>query len=355
MGVLFSSTGTMAESEAPLRDATLLAIDQINAGGGVWVGSERRLRLKAVVADGGSTPEQFAHQAQSMLSHGVQVIFGCWTSDCRTAVLKVLEGHGGLLYYPLQFEGYEESPAAIYSGLTANQQLFPALDYLRQNSIRSLYLVGSDYVFPHRANQLARAYWRKHRGRIVGESYRPRGSEDFSEIVRSIAASHCDAVLNTVNGSSQTAFFEAYHKAGLRHPVMSLSLSEAQASRLGHLTDGHFAAWGYFMALQSPRNQRFVQAYRGAYGADRLVDDPCQTAYSQVLAFARAVSLAGSSEPTLVRRATAAMILDTPAGLVRYEPKNLYCWRTVRIGQFRGGTAQVVWSSEVPQRPVPRP
>lgn len=355
VGVLFSSTGTMAENEKPLQEATLLAIDEVNESG-IVLASERRLRLEAVVADGGSSPAEFAEKAADLMDHhGVRIFFGCWTSDSRKAVLKVLETRGGLLYYPVQFEGMENSPAAIYSGLTANQQLFPALRYLGNEGPPKVFLVGSDYLYPRATNQLCRRYLAQHGGQVMGERYRPRGASDFSEIIAEIQRSGCSVVLNTINGSSQRAFFQQYKQAGGKAPVMSMSLSESQAVGLGALTDGHYSCAGYFMSLRSPQNARFCAAFQKRFGRDRVVDDACETAYSQVRAFAQALMHSGRAEPAALRKATRALILDTPGGLIRYDPKNLYCWRAIRIARFQAGRARVVWSSELPIRPEPFP
>jgi len=355
VGVLFSSSGTMAESEKPLLDTTLLAIEQINEEG-IGLASEKRLKLEPVVADGASSPAEFAEKATDLMEHhGVRVFFGCWTSDSRRAVLKVLERRGGLLYYPVQFEGLEESPAAIYSGLTANQQLFPALRYLSNDGDPRIFLVGSDYLYPRATNKLCRQYLAEHGGTVVGERYRRRGATDFSDIIREIEKSGCTLVLNTINGDSQRAFFQQYKKAGLKASIMSLSLSESQARSLGPLAEGHYLCAGYFMSLRSPQNARFCASVQKRFGSDRVVDDASETAYSQVMAFAQALLRCGRAEPAALRQATRALILDTPGGLIRYDPKNLYCWRAIRIGRLEEGKAKVVWSSELPIRPEPFP
>ena len=353
VGLLFSSSGTMAENEKPLLDGTLLAIEEVNEKG-IGLASERHLKLEPVIVDCASSPAQFAKEAADLMDHhGVRVFFGCWTSDSRKAVLKVLEPRGGLLYYPVQFEGQEESPAAIYSGLTANQQLFPALRYLSNAGEPRVFLVGSDYLYPRATNKLCRQYLAQHGGKVVGEQYRPRGSTDFTAIVREIGKSGCNVVLNTINGDSQRAFFTQFQEARLKASVMSLSLSESQALDLGSLTDGHYACAGYFMSLRSPQNARFCAAFQKRFGPQRVVDDASETAYSQVMAFAQALVRCGTAEPAVLRQATRALILDTPGGLIRYDPRNLYCWRAIRIGRFEGGRAKVVWSSELPIRPEP--
>ncbi|MBN9418634.1 MAG: transporter substrate-binding protein [Candidatus Eremiobacteraeota bacterium] len=353
VGVLFSSSGTMAASEKPMLDATMLAIDEINESG-ISLASEKRIKLQAVIADGASSPAEFAEKATELMEHqGVRIFFGCWTSDSRKAVLKVLEARGGLLYYPVQFEGQEDSPAAIYSGLTANQQLFPALRFLSNEGYPKIFLVGSDYLYPRTTNQLCRRYLAEHGGSIVGERYKKRGSSDFHEIVAEIGRSGCSVVLNTINGDSQRSFLQQYREAGLKMPIMSLSLSETQALAMGSLTDGTFSCAGYFSSLHSPQNARFCAAFQKRYGQQRVLDDASETAYSQVRAFAQALLRCGRAEPAALRQATRALILDTPGGLIRYDPKSLYCWRAIRIARFEKGRAKVVWSSELPIRPEP--
>lgn len=350
----------MASSELPLIDASLLAIEQINASGGLYLQGERRVLLEPVVADGGSDPVTYARVVEDLVRRrNVRIVFGCWTSDCRKAVTRVLQAHGGLLFYPVQFEGQELSTAVVYSGLSANQQLFPALDFMLRGFGPKVYLVGSDYVYPRTSHGLARRYLKSQGGEVVGESYRPLGSMDFDSIIADIASSGCHSILNTINGQSLEGFFEAYGRAGLdpaRLPVMSLSLGEIQAARMARLVQGHYTTWGYFMALTTPANRRFLKAYRSRFGQDRLVDDPCETAYWQVYAFAQAVERAGNTSPAAVRRGLRALILDTPGGLVRFDPRNLYCWRTIRVAQSQpDGHMRVVWSTEVPLRPVPFP
>lgn len=354
IGLLCSQTGTMASSEAGVLRASLLAVQEINALGGISLGEERSYQLEPVIRDGASDPATFARQARELCSEGVQFFFGCWTSDSRQAVRDVLQSRGGLLFYPIQFEGRETSRAVVYSGLTANQQLFPALDYLLAHGARRFYLVGSDYLYPHVSNDLARAYLARHGAQVVAEKYRPRGSQDWSEVVSAIRDSGCDAVLNTINGDSLDAFFKEYRLQSARPPVMCLSLGESQALALGSLVSGHYTCWGYYMNLENATNSRFIQAYRDRYGADAVVDDAAATAYFQMHAFALAAHRVNRLQAPALRKALEAMIVDTPGGLVRYDPKNLYAWRTVRIAQADDqGRMHIVWSSELPRKPEP--
>ena len=127
VGVLHSLSGTMAISEVSVKDAELLAIDDINAQGGV-LGK----KLQPVVEDGASDWPTFAEKAKKLIVNDkVAVTFGGWTSASRKAMLPVFEQYKSLLWYPVQYEGLEQSPYIFYTGATTNQQIIPGLDYLK--------------------------------------------------------------------------------------------------------------------------------------------------------------------------------------------------------------------------------
>ncbi|WP_396898991.1 transporter substrate-binding protein, partial [Mycolicibacterium sp.] len=222
VGSLNSLSGTMAISEVTVRDSIKLAVDEINAGGGV-LGKQ----IQLIGEDGASEPTVFAEKAEKLISSDcVAAVFGGWTSSSRKAMLPVFESANSLLYYPVQYEGLESSKNIFYTGATTNQQIVPALDYLKEKGVKSLYLVGSDYVFPQTANRIIRAYAGANGIEIKGEDLTPLGSTDFSTIVNKVRSANADAVFNTLNGDSNVAFFREYRNVGLTPqdmPVVSVS------------------------------------------------------------------------------------------------------------------------------------
>ena len=148
VGILHSLSGTMSISETAVRDAELLAIEEINAAGGVM-----GRQIEVITEDGASDWPTFAEKAKKLLqSDNVAVVFGGWTSASRKAMLPVFESNNGLLFYPVQYEGLETSPNIFYTGATTNQQIVPAVEYLLEQGKTKFYLLGSDYVFPRTSN-----------------------------------------------------------------------------------------------------------------------------------------------------------------------------------------------------------
>lgn len=356
VGILHSLTGTMADSESSVRDATILAIEEINAHGGV-LGRQ----IEPVVVDGRSDWPTFAVEAERLISEErVAVVFGCWTSASRKAVRPVFEKHKHLLFYPVQYEGLEQSPNIIYLGAAPNQQITPGVKWSFDHLGHRFFLVGSDYVFPRTANEIIKDQVLALGGEIVGEEYLPLGSHDVAAMVQQIVKTQPSVILNTINGDSNTAFFKALREAGItpaRIPSVSFSLAEDELRHLGAtLMTGDYAVWNYFQSIDRKENHRFVEAFRGRFGSDRVTDDPMEAAYFGVNFWARAVSAAGTTDVASVRKALSKQSMSAPEGMVSIDPETQHTWKTVRVGKIRSdGQFEIVWSSDDPIKPLPYP
>jgi urea ABC transporter urea binding protein len=356
VGVLHSLTGAMAASESPVVDGTLLAIEEINAAGGL-LGRP----ILPVVADGRSDPDTFAREAERLITRErVATVFGCWTSGCRKTVRPVFEKHDHLLVYPVQYEGLEESPNIVYTGAAPNQQLIPGIKWTFDHLGRRLFLVGSDYVFPRAANAIIRDQITALGGTVVGEAYIPQGSTEVAPVVEQILRAHPHVVVSTLNGLTSGHFFRALRAADITSsavPTMSFRFAEHELASLDPRTvAGDYATLSYFQNIDSERNRRFVESFRRRYGAERITSDPIEAAYAGVHLWAQAVEDAGTSQTVAIRRAIKRQSFNAPGGMVYVEPENQHTWKIVRIGRIRAdGRFDVVWSSEKPIRPVPYP
>lgn len=354
VGILHSLSGTMAVSESPLRDAEMLAIEEINANGGVLGRT-----IEPFIEDAGSDPERFASRAEELLvDRKVCSVFGGWTSLSRKAMLPAFEKHGGLLWYPLQYEGNECSGSIFYGGATPNQQIEPAVDWLLSERRRRFFLAGSDYLFPRTANFIIRAKLEAGNGEVTGEAYVPLGGTDFDSMIAAIQRDRPDVIFNTINGSSNMQFFNALRKAGITAqstPVMMASVAEAEVRTIGpDLIAGHYGCWNYFQSLNTPENLGFIKRFRARYGPYRVTDDPIETAYSQVYLWAKAVAKAGSLEPAAIRKAAPGLEFVSPGGLIRIDKSNHHTWKRFHIGQINdNGQFDIRYDSPDLIRPEP--
>jgi urea transport system substrate-binding protein len=369
VGVLHSLSGTMAISEAPIKEVVLMAIDEINKAGGV-LGRP----VEALVEDPASNWDLFAEKSKKLLLQDkVAAVFGCWTSVSRKSVLPVFEKNNGLLFYPVQYEGEECSKNVIYTGATINQQATPAVDYLMSpegGHRKKFYLLGSDYVYPRTTNKILRLYLTKVKKvpeASIAEEYTPFHHQDYQTIVgkiKSFAAAGDAAVINTINGDSNVPFFKELANQGVtadRCPTMSFSFAEVELQTLDvKPLVGHLASWNYFMSLRTPDNQKWVKRYRewcASHGiADKqcVTDDPMMHAYMHVHLWARAVAKAESTEVDPVLKALEGLEMDSPVGKYKVDGKNHHTWKPVYIGKIRAdGQFDVVWRSKGPVGPEP--
>lgn len=351
VGVLQSLSGTMAISEVTVKNAELLAIDEINAAGGV-MGKQ----ITPVVEDGASDPAIFAQKATKLVQDdGVVTVFGGWTSASRKAMLPVFQRLKNLLWYPVQFEGNECSPNIMYSGAQPNQQILPALHWAEEKGYKTYFLIGSDYVFPRTANLILKKHIEHDKLKVAGEEYVPLGGTDFSAVIAKIQASKPDVIFNTLNGDSNVSFFKQMAAAGSKLPVMSFSIGEQEAQAMGpSLVQGSYAAWNYFESIDTPANKKFVAAYQAKFGVGAAVTDPMVHGYVDVYIWKAAVEKAGSFDINKVRKAAIGLVLaDSPMGSIKFAP-NQSLYQSAYIGQLDPtGQFKIIWQSKDEIAPDP--
>jgi len=354
VGILHSLSGTMSISEVTVRDSTLMAIEEINAAGGVL-----GMQIEAIIEDGASDWPTFAEKAEKLLlEDGVAVVFGGWTSASRKAMLPVFEENNGLLFYPVQYEGLEQSPNIFYTGATTNQQIVPAVEYLLEEGKEKFFLLGSDYVFPRTANTVITAQVGAAGVEVVGEEYVPLGGTEFSTIIAKIRQAEPDVIFNTLNGDSNVAFFKQFIDAGYSAeslPVMSVSVAEEEVGGIGiDNIVGQYVAWNYYQTVENDTNAAFVEAFKAAYGEDRVTSDPMEAGYFGVYLWAAAVEAAGSTDVDAVKAVADGIEFEAPEGTVTIDGATQHTYKIVRIGQIReDGLIDSIWETDGPVKPDP--
>lgn len=367
VGILHSLSGTMAISETSLKDVALMTIEEINANGGL-LGKQ----IEPIVVDPASDWPLFAEKARELIEkHNVAVVFGCWTSVSRKSVLPVFEELNALLFYPVQYEGEESSYNVFYTGAAPNQQAIPAVEYLMSEdggAAERFVLLGTDYVYPRTTNKILRAFL--HAKGVsdddIMETYTPFGHTDYQTIVADIknfAAEKQTAVISTINGDSNVPFYkELANQEILAEDIPVVAFSVGEEELRGVDTEplvGHLAAWNYFMSIDTPENEAFIekwQAYVKANnlpgGEDRVTNDPMEATYIGIKMWAQAVLQAGTTNVDAVRQAVGGQVVTSPSGYdITMDAKNHHLHKPVLIGEItEDGQFDIVWQTDGPIR-----
>ena len=360
VGILHSLSGTLTASERPLQQLLVMMIEKLNGQGGL-LGRP----VEAVIMDPRSDANAYAGQARVLLTeHKVAAIFGCWTSASRKHVLPVLAEHNGLLFYPSQYEGQEQSPNVIYTGATPQQQALPAVDHLLHLGRKRFFLVGTDYVYPRTTNAIIRNYLAS-RGigaDAVDELYVPFGEKAWHERVHDIRkfAGRNGAIIATLSGDSNVHFFRERARQGLDAdilPVMSLSLGEAEMPALKERNlVGHMVCWSYLHAIDTPENRAFIEEWRQFSGdVQAVTNDPMEASWIGFKLWTAAVAAAGTTEIEAVRRALAGRSIRAPSGFdVKLDAENQHLHMPAFIGRMdEKNFIWPVWASPTLLAPEP--
>ncbi len=356
VGVLYSLTGTTAIIETSLHNATIMAIEEINAAGGI-----NGMKIVPVVEDPASDPATFAEKARRLVvGEKCLSVFGSYTSASRKAVLPVFEKYDNLYWYPTLYEGRECSTNVVYTGAVPNQQQKDFIPWLVKNFGKRFYLIGSNYIYPKEENNVAKILLKQLGGEVVGEEYVPLGHSEFSAVINKFKETQPNVIFSTVVGDSVVALHRQYRTAGLdpaKMPMASLTTSEDEVAAMGgEFGAGHFTSAPYFMSFDSPENHKFVEAFRKRWGKDKTTNFVSEPAYFQVYLFKQAVAKLGRSDvtPQQIRKAAWGQEFKAPQGLVKIDPETSHTFLWPKIGQIQtSGQFKIIEQSKEWVAPKP--
>ncbi len=356
VGVLFSLTGGLTIIEKSLHDATLMAVAEINAAGGV-LGKQ----LRAIAEDGASDPRSFNEKASKLvIEDKVTTVFGCYTSASRKAVLPVFEKRNAMLFYPTYYEGYECSRNVVYTGAVPNQQLSNFIPWITKTlGKKSFFIVGSNYIYPREMAKVCKILIKANGANYVADEYLELGHSEWGSMVNKIKESGCDVVLSNVVGDSVVSFYREYRNQGLTHgklPICATVTSEIEVAAMGaDNAAGSYTSFPYFQAIDTPANKSFVERYRAfVKNPQAVTHHALESSYFQVFLWKQAVEKAKANTANAIRTAVRGQEFDAPGGHVKIEPENLHAWLTPRIAQWQSdGQGKIIDAYSGPIEPLP--
>ena len=354
LGLLHSQSGLLSLSEKSILDAEILAIDEINAAGGiggrqvVWTAPDCRSDVPTFVTEARRLLEQ----------EKVTALFGCWTSESRKAVIPVLDEFGALLFFPGNFEGIERSQRVIYAGGAANQSVLPAVRWAYDTlGSRKFFVVGLEEVWSRTSCEIAKDGVKATGAELVGESYTVSQTPAVDPIVESIRQAKPDIILNFLFGESNIAFYSALRRAGMppdRMPIIAFGFAEDESRRFQQAdVVGQYAAWNYFQSVDRLKNREFVRKFRAKYGENRVIGDPMVAGYDSVMFWAQSAREVGVGSTAALTSNLLRQSMDAPDGIITIDSDSQAFWRPFHVGRLlSNGQFELIWSISKPIRPV---
>jgi urea transport system substrate-binding protein len=355
VGVLFSLSGNLSIAETSMKNATMLAIDELNAKGGVG-----GRRIEPIVEDYASDFSVVVQKARKLVNDDkVAATIGCYSSASRKAVLPVFEQGKAVLLYPTFYEGLECSTNVIYTSLVAAQHLTDTADWMVRNAGKRIYMVGSDYVGPQTYNAIVKKLTEEQGATVVANRFFPLDQTEFGSALSDIRAAKPDLIWNTIVGAGIPAFLKQYQAAGFTPettPIFSGICTEQELAAVGgKAAKGHYFPASYFETVDTRDNTSFVQRYQAKFGSDQPANMPMQASYTSVLLLAAAIEKAGEATPAAILEAFPGVSATAPGeGTVTVKP-NHHTTHTVALGQANGDALYEVVEKFAPREPDPFP
>lgn len=366
VGVMYSTTGSIAIVEKSLQDATFLAIEQINTGTGPWAANGKGIggrQIQKVVVNPDSNWDLYNQMSKRLIDEDkVVCVLGCYTSASRKSVLPVFEEKDSLLYYPVYYEGNECSSNVIYTGAAPNQQITDSIPFCFKKFGPKGFFIGSDYIYPKESNRIAKAELVKAGGKVVGDEYAALGTTEFITIINKIKAAKPNFILSNLVGDSIPAFYRQFKDAGISSadmPIMAFPTTEEEIQAMGsENAAGHYTSFNYFQSVDTPENKLFVEQFKKMFGDTRVTNGVMEAAYIQTFFMAQAmqdVLKAGKQIDTkTLREATRGQVFNAPQGKVKVDPDNYHSYLYSRIGKWKpDGQAEIVFATKSAVKPIP--
>ena len=334
VGVLFAQSGPTASTETALLDGTNLAVEQINVAGGV-----HGRPIKIIAPDPGGCVDNYGVLARDLASeHDISVFFGGYTSLSRKALIPAIEQTNSLLFYPTFYEGFEYSDHVFYFGSCPNQYTVQLVDFMLREVGSSFYLVGANYAFPRESNRIIKDLLKQKSGTLVAEEYLELDSstQRAEGIVKDVEERRPDVIFSTLVGDQILDFYTSYHATALRKsgvPIASIVTSETEIDQMGSaVAEGHYCVANYFSSLTSPESLQFLNNYKSRFGQHLRPSSLVESAYNQVMIFAKALQLSKTMAIDRLRHSVLSTSYEAPQGPIKMNAENHHTHLWSRIG-----------------------
>lgn len=296
-----------------------LAVDDINAAGGAG-----GRKLEYLVEDDQTTTKGAIDKARKLIFQDkVDVIIGMIASLERVAALSVTSPAKRLLIYTTYYEGGECDKYLVCTGQLPNQQIDPIVPWLVQNHGKTVYCMGSDYVWPRASTDAVKAAFEANGGKLLGSDFFPFGTQDFGPAFEKVKAANPDIVWLMFAGADAITAVKQYRSFEMKPPLVYHGWDEAF---LGAVTPqeqaGIIASQAYFQDIDNPVNNEFVKRFHAKFGAGKPINAIGEATYAATWLYAKAVAKAGSTDNEKVIAAISQVEHEAPQGHVNISAEN---------------------------------
>ncbi|WP_347312039.1 ABC transporter substrate-binding protein [Defluviimonas sp. SAOS-178_SWC] len=313
------TTGNLAAMSTPKTWGYALAVEEINAEGGIMVdGAEKTLRLAQY--DGQSDVGRYGQLTQQCIYEDeADVVMAGYTGAEREAARVEAVRNETIFWHNNQGEGGIADRYSFFSGPTPEQQVLPALEWMIGEFGPRMTFIGADYNFCRAIGAWVRTAAGLYGGDLVLEEYFPFDVNQWQQTIGDIQGVDPDFQVHCLVGGDHVQFYPQADAAGLKTPVWSnVTISDGYEHKIfppPQLENMHVPP-GYIEDVPGEASESFVQKIRERHPDAPYVNEHAAFGYVAVKAMAKAWAAAGTTETEAVIDALEAGVTveDAPGG-----------------------------------------
>ena len=336
LGLLEDQSGNFSLAVIPKIHATQLAIDEINAKGGI-LGRP----IKLIHYDTQSDNTKFQEFARRLIqTDKPDVIFGGFSSASREAIRPIMDKAKQLYFYNNQYEGGVCDSNVFVTGAVPEQQFSTLVPWLMEKYGKRVYTIAADYNFGQISAEWVRKIVKENGGTMVGEEFIPLSVNQFGQTIQNIQKAKPDFVMTLLVGNLQSAYFEQQAAANLNLPMGS-SIQVGQAYEHKRFKPpalkNMYVTPNYIEEVDSPASNDFKKRFRAKYPDEPYISQEAANAYDAVYIYKAAVEKAKSTDMVAVRKALESGDICTsgPQGKVCMDPKSHHMSHTIYLAHVQ--------------------
>jgi branched-chain amino acid transport system substrate-binding protein len=319
VGVLVPTSGSEATYGKDMQNAAQLAVDGLNAKGGV-LGS----KIVAVAQDDACDPQQAVNAASKLVSQGVTGVVGGYCSGATLPTLKIF-GDAGLPFVITAANSTKligQSPTAFMINSTGNDQVSVATDFFKSKGYKRLAIVNEGDAYSADLANLTRDQWTKDGGQVAAFEVVNKGEQDYSSLVTRLKSQRPDIVFWTAYYADGALLLKQLRQAGYQGAIAvgDGSNSPKLFEIAGRAADGVYCFSNPSVEFL-PGAAGFAKEYKAKFGQD--AGPYSALTYDGMNLLANAITRAGSTDKAKI----VAALKETKAfpgisGPVSFTPQN---------------------------------
>ncbi len=337
IGSIHDLSGGLDIYGKPMVDALTLAIEELNADGGL-LGKQ----LKLVSYDPQSNMQLYAQFAQqAALKDKVAVVMGGITSASREVIRPVLDRYKSLYFYNTQYEGGVCDRNIFCTGVTPAQTVGKLVPYAMKKWGKKIYVIAADYNYGQITSQWVKKFAQDNGGSTTAIEFFPLDVTNFGPTISKIEAAQPDMVWSALVGGSHISFYRQWAAAGLNKKIPLASTTfgggNEQIVLSADEANGFLLAYNYFQSVDTPANKAFIERFHKRFGADYPnVTELAMGTYQGMKLWAEGVKKAGSLDRLeMIKALESGISIDAPSGKVSIDPPTHHCVLNVNIAEVK--------------------